>query len=106
MGALIHRPSSPSGRPAARAVARAPASRRTALAPKASPSRPHHVGRGRARPPSAHALGPTRPNPCACPFGSRAAMLGITSVLIANYIPGSIPLPITFPDASPIVLPF
>ena len=36
----------------------------------------------------------------------RAAMLGITSVLIANYIPGSIPLPITFPDASPIVLPF
>ncbi len=47
-----------------------------------------------------------RPNPCACPFGSRAAMLGITSVLIANYIPGSIPLPITFPDASPIVLPF
>ena len=36
----------------------------------------------------------------------RAAMLGITSVLIANYIPGSIPVPITFPDASPIVLPF
>merc|ERR1719253_1428365 len=35
----------------------------------------------------------------------RLAMLGVISVLIAPVIPGSIPLPITFPDASPIVLP-
>ena len=36
----------------------------------------------------------------------RLAMLGITSVLIANTIPGSIPLPINFPDAAAFVLPF
>ena len=36
----------------------------------------------------------------------RLAMLGITGVLIANTVPGSIPLPIAFPDAAPFVLPF
>ena len=36
----------------------------------------------------------------------RAAMLGIASVLVANYIPGSIPVPISFPDLAPIVMPF
>ena len=36
----------------------------------------------------------------------RLAMLGITSVLIANTVPGSIPLPITFPDSAAFVLPF
>merc|ERR1719181_689430 len=33
----------------------------------------------------------------------RLAMLGITGVLIANTVPGSIPLPIAFPDAAPFV---
>ena len=36
----------------------------------------------------------------------RLAMLGITSVLIANTVPGAIPLPITFPDSAAFVLPF
>ena len=36
----------------------------------------------------------------------RAAMLGITSVLIANTVPGSIPVPIQFPDTQAFVLPF
>jgi len=36
----------------------------------------------------------------------RLAMLGITSVLIANQIPGSIPVPIDFPAGPAIVLPF
>jgi len=35
----------------------------------------------------------------------RAAMLGVISVLIANELPGSIPLPINFP-AGGLVLPF
>lgn len=36
----------------------------------------------------------------------RLAMLGITGVLIANTVPGSIPLPINFPDSAAFVLPF
>jgi len=36
----------------------------------------------------------------------RLAMIGITSVLIANQIPGSIPVPIAFPPGPAIVLPF
>merc|ERR1711988_1562826 len=36
----------------------------------------------------------------------RLAMLGVASVLIANTIPGSIPLPIAFPDTAALVLPF
>eukprot|EP00316_Scyphosphaera_apsteinii_P016749 CAMPEP_0119327182 /NCGR_PEP_ID=MMETSP1333-20130426/70102_1 /TAXON_ID=418940 /ORGANISM="Scyphosphaera apsteinii, Strain RCC1455" /LENGTH=195 /DNA_ID=CAMNT_0007335689 /DNA_START=123 /DNA_END=710 /DNA_ORIENTATION=+ len=36
----------------------------------------------------------------------RAAMLGIVSVLIANNIPGSIPVPIAFPTGPSFVLPF
>jgi len=36
----------------------------------------------------------------------RLAMLGVASVLIANTIPGSIPLPIAFPDTAAFVLPF
>merc|ERR1719181_1393299 len=36
----------------------------------------------------------------------RLAMLGIASVLIANQVPGSIPLPIAFPDTAALVLPF
>ena|ERR1719336_3604019 len=36
----------------------------------------------------------------------RLAMLGIASVLIANTVPGSIPLPIAFPDTAALVLPF
>jgi len=36
----------------------------------------------------------------------RLAMIGIASVLVANTVPGSIPLPITFPDSSLFVLPF
>lgn len=36
----------------------------------------------------------------------RLAMIGIASVLVANTIPGSIPLPITFPDSAMFVLPF
>jgi len=36
----------------------------------------------------------------------RLAMLGITGVLIANSVPGSIPLPINFPDSAAFILPF
>jgi hypothetical protein len=36
----------------------------------------------------------------------RLAMIGVVSVLIANQIPGSIPVPINFPDTTAIVLPF
>lgn len=36
----------------------------------------------------------------------RAAMLGVVSVLVGSSIPGSIPVPITFPDAYPFVAPF
>ena len=32
-------------------------------------------------------------------------MIGVVSVLIANQIPGSIPVPINFPDTTAIVLP-
>ncbi len=33
-------------------------------------------------------------------------MLGITSVLIAHNLPGSIPVPIDFPAGPSVVLPF
>merc|ERR1712146_385713 len=36
----------------------------------------------------------------------RLAMLGIVSVLIANQVPGSIPVPISFPEGPALVLPF
>ena len=36
----------------------------------------------------------------------RLAMLGITSVLIAHNLPGSIPVPIDFPAGPSVVLPF
>merc|ERR1719183_554037 len=36
----------------------------------------------------------------------RLAMIGIVSVLIANNIPGAIPLPIAFPAGPSLVLPF
>jgi hypothetical protein len=36
----------------------------------------------------------------------RLAMLGIASVLIANQVPGSIPVPIDFPAGPALVLPF
>jgi len=36
----------------------------------------------------------------------RLAMLGIISVLIANPIPGSIPVPISFPQGHSFILPF
>jgi len=44
--------------------------------------------------------------PCPlCPC-SRLAMLGITSVLIAKEIPGSIPVPIDFPAGGFLFAPF
>ena len=46
----------------------------------------------------------SKPDP-SCGAG-RAAMLGIASVLVANSIPGAIPLPIDFPDGASLITPF
>jgi hypothetical protein len=80
-----------------------------ALVPRTEPSRWRECS-GPRRGGGAAFVSAARASPCvdvACRAlaRSRAAMIGVISVLIANSIPGAIPLPINFP-AGGLVLPF